>query len=293
MHSGDGPITGFGPVSAAGITDMMDTTRQFSSDVYQKTHTDVRSLKAKLPEDSIGSIVEEILNRIKSRGQVSGDSINAPSPERVEKLAYALISDDDQEGARFIQDVREDGASLEAVYLAYLAQAAYRLGEWWTDDHVSFVEVTVGTSRIYSIMRGLSHLFTPRWPVEVKSAVFATVPGETHVLGIRMARDLFSKEGWDIDLKIGKDHDTLVDEIAHLDCTVIGLSAAGGHSAAALAKLVLALRISNPGAQIFLSGNIVNDASDLVALMDLDGIATDADAARKIMNAAWQNAHRA
>ncbi len=270
----------------------MDARREFANDVYLQTQVQVQNLKASLPEDAVGSIVEEILNRIKSRS-VTDQSINTPSPERVERLAYALISDDCEEGARFIQDVREDGASLEAVYISYLAQAAALLGEWWTDDHVSFVEVTVGTSRIYSIIRGLSHLFTPRGPVEVKSAVFATVPGETHVLGVRMASDLFAKEGWDIDLKVGKSHDVLVQEITDSDCQIIGLSAAGRHSAAALAKLVMALHISKPYARIFVSGQIANDAQDLVALMGLDGIVNDVDAGRKVMQAAWRTHNHA
>ena len=271
----------------------MTRDRPFASDVYQKTQTEVLNLSARLPPDSIGSIVQEILNRVKSRSQQTHYSINTPSPEKVERLAYALISDDDSEGAKFIQNVREDGASLDAVYLTYLAKAAHLLGEWWTDDHVSFVEVTVGSSRIYSIMRGLSHLFMPRGPVEVKSAVFATVPGETHVLGVRMARDLFAKEGWDIDLKIGKTHDQLVDEIAKTDCLIVGLSAAGGHSAAALAKLVMALRISNPAAHIFVSGSIANEADDILALMDLDGIAPDITQARHFMDKAWTSINAA
>lgn len=271
----------------------MDAKREFKSDAYRQVQADVRTLKSQLSPDSVGSIVEEILSRIKSRGDSTGHSINAPSPEKVEQLAYALISDDDQDGARFIQDVREDGASLDAVYIGYLAKAAALLGEWWTDDHVSFVEVTVGTSRIYAIMRGLSHLFTPRGPVEVKSAIFATVPGETHVLGARMARDLFSKEGWDIDLKIGKTHDELVSEITNSDCVIIGLSSAGRHSAAALAKLVIALRINAPAARIFVSGQVASEASDLLALMDLDGVATDIDTAREIMQSAWAGSARA
>ncbi|MFL4468872.1 B12-binding domain-containing protein [Tateyamaria armeniaca] len=271
----------------------MDANRQFAHDTFQKAHSDVRRLKAKLPEDSIDGIVAEILNRIKSRNATNNTLINAPSAQQIERLAYALISDDDQEGARIIQNLREDGASLEAVYLSYLAGAARLLGEWWTDDHVSFVEVTVGTSRIYSIIRGLSHLFTPRGPVEVKSAVFAAVPGETHVLGVRMASDIFRKEGWDIDLKVGKSHDELVDALSASETPIIGLSAAGRHSAADLAKLVLALRINNPNARIFVSGNIAHAADDIVSLMDVDAVATDIPAARQFIEKAWLKGHHA
>lgn len=270
----------------------MQARSPFAQDAYERARADVVGLKAHLPDASIDGIVSEILTRIKARGAAGNTSINAPSPAQVEKLAYALISDDDQDGARFIQGVREDGASLDAVYLNYLAEAADLLGEWWKEDHVSFVEVAVGTSRIYSIMRGLSHLFVPRGPVEVKSAIFASVPDETHTLGVTMARDIFAKEGWDIDLQVGKSHDELVNYIADSNCLIVGLSAAGRHSAPALAKLVLALHISNPAARIFVNGHVTNEASDLVALMGVDGVANDVETARDMMNAAWSQAQR-
>lgn len=272
------------------MSNITQTKRQFAFDVYQKSHSEVVSLKAKLPAAYVGGIVEEVLSRVKSQSLTDDRSVETPARDQVEKLCYALISDDHTEGARFIQEVQEDGASLEALYLRYLAEAAYMLGEWWTEDHVSFAEVTIGTSRIYSIMRGLSHLFVPGRLVEVKSAVFASVPGETHVLGVRMAADLFGKDGWDVDLKIGRTHDVLVDEIAASKCQVIGLSAAGRHSAPALARLVIALRISNPSARLFVSGQITNEAEDLLSLMGFDGIATDVATAQSIMEDAWAQA---
>ena len=268
----------------------MHAKGDFSADVYLKSQSELQSLKAMLPKESVGGIVEEILTRIQSKAKHTGYSVNAPAPEKVEKLAYALISEDQTEGARFIQDVREDGASLEAVYLSYLAQAAYLLGTWWEEDHVSFVEVTVGTSRIYAIIRGLSHLFSPSTPAVVRAAVFASVPGETHLLGVRMAADLFAKDGWDIDLKVGRTHEELVQDIVASDCTIVGLSAAGRHSAAPLAKLVMALRISKPEVAIILSGNITHEALDLLPLMDLEGMAHDMAEARDLLESTWSAA---
>lgn len=252
--------------------------------LYQRSNADVRALKSKLPDSDLDNIVVEVLNRVKAQGQLHGSSVNAPSSAKVERLCYALISDDEEEGRRFIESVYEDGASLDAIYLSYLAEAAATLGEWWVSDDVSFYQVSIGTSRIYSIIRGMSYLFVPTRPVEVRSAVFAAIPGETHTLGIRMAADLFGKEGWDIDLIIGKNHDDLIAEIAQSRCRVIGLSAAGAHSAAALARVVIALRISNPAAAIFLSGQITNEAEDIISVMGLDGVVTDVPSALAFVN---------
>lgn len=260
---------------------------QFSPEAYLKTQTDVLELKSKLPKDAVGVIIDEVLNRVKMIGSTDTYDIDHPPQRIVDNLCYALISSETDEAAKFIEELRQDGASLEAIYLAYLAEAARTLGEWWIDDHVTFVEVSIGSSRIYSIMRSLSYLFVPNRPVIKKSAVFGSVPDETHFVGVRMAADLLGKEGWDIDLHVGLSHAGLVDRISQSDCRIIGLSAGGSHSASALARLVIALRISNPGALIFVSGQISYEAPDLVALMGVDGVASNIDTALAMMNRFW------
>jgi methanogenic corrinoid protein MtbC1 len=239
----------------------------------------VRSIKTKLPREEVESIVKEVLMRVRADALRNETSIDVPSRKKVERLCYSLISDDGDEGRRFIEEVYSDGASLGAIYLNYLAEAAVVLGEWWENDDVSFSEVAIGTSRIYAIIRSLSHLFVPTRPVEVKSAVFASIPGETHNLGVRMAADMFGQEGWNIHLIVGKNHDELVSEVADSACSIIGLSAAGAHSTAALARLIIALRISNPGAAIVLSGQITKEAQEFVSHLDLDGVASDVSTA--------------
>lgn len=255
---------------------------------YHKTHENVLKLKSYLPEKAVDGIVQEVLSRVKSQQLVNSDSINTPSATRVNRLAYALIGDDPEESMTFIDDVRAEGATLDAVYLMYLQEAARVLGEWWEEDHVSFVEVMVGTSRIYSIVRSLSYLFVPDRPVEVKSAVFASVPGETHMLGVRMASDLLGQSGWNIDLKVGLPHDDLVREIQRSESNIIGLSAGGEHAGVALARLVMALRLSNPAAAIFVSGQITQEAQHLLEVMDIDGIVESVEEAEVLMEHLWR-----
>lgn len=254
---------------------------------YSQLQSDVLHLKSRLPQTDVGHIVSEVLTRVTDLKKVNGDRINLPIRQKVENLCYALISTDMYEGANFIRDIQEDGASLEAIYLNYLAEAAGVLGEWWDEDHVTFHEVTIGSSRIYAIMRDLSYLFVPDSLVEVKSAIFATVPDETHLLGVQMAADLFGTEGWNIDVLTGLSHDALVQQITQSPCHILGLSAGGAHSAGALARLMVAVRLARPDIRVFLSGQIVQAAPDLVAVMDLDGAAGDIEDAKRILQDIW------
>lgn len=251
--------------------------------------TNVIELKSRLPEDAVGEIVTEVLNRITAYKTVNGDRVNQPTRRKLEGLCYALISDDPNEGADFIQDVQDDGASLDAIYLSYLAEAAGILGEWWDEDHVTFHEVTIASSRIYAILRRLSYLFVPKRPVEVKSAVFATVPGETHLLGVQMAADLFGSEGWNIEVLGGLPHEALVAQISESPCHILGLSAGGAHAEAALVRLIVAVHLSRPDMRIFLSGQIVTASPEFVALLDIDGSASEIEAAKQVMASLWSD----
>jgi hypothetical protein len=83
-----------------------------------------------------------------------------------------------------------------------------------------------------------------------------------------------------------------VAEIAQSGCRIIGLSAGGLHSVSALARLVVALRLSNPRAAIFLSGQIANDVEEVVSHMEFDGILSDMPTAIKTLNNHWDSLKR-
>lgn len=241
----------------------------------------LRRLKSQLPPPSVENLAREVLRRIAR--DVAADVLRAPGQAKITELCMALIDIDDQAGARFIRDIRRQGVSFETIYLKYLAGAAHMLGSWWEESRATFAEVTVGTSRMYAIMRSLQRDLSPVSLKPGKTAVFATVPGEEHVLGVRMAADLFRKDGWEIDLKIGKSHEELVAEMSDSSVLVIGLSASSEVVLEALSKLILALRIQNPKLSIFVSGNIVAEHVETVGLMDVDGMAADYDAAKRLL----------
>ena len=256
-------------------------------DVYARSQAELRGLKSKLPEDTVESLAREVLRRLASRETPS--SVNEPTDEAIALLCHALLSDDDGHGARFIQEIETDGATVEVVYLQYLARAAQMLGTWWEKDQISFMSVTLGTSRMYAIMRGMQHRFRMPKTGSKRSALFASVPGETHTLGVRMAADLFRRDGWDITLKLGLSHDELVAHMEGSDAVLFGVSAAGEHSIRALSQLVIALRISNPNTKIFVSGNAITEAADKISLMGLDGVAADIQTARDVMASLWND----
>lgn len=254
-------------------------------ETYIQSQTNIRQLKASLPDELVASLAREVIIRLASRDVELQTVSHDPSPQELEQLCNALISEDDTAAAEIITSVRAEGTPADVVYLKYLAASARMLGEWWIEDRANFVEVTVGTGRMFAIMRGMRHLFATEGHSHEKVAIFASVPGEDHTLGVRMAADIFRKEGWEIALKVGLDHDELVAEIERAQIGVIGLSIGGRHSLDALSRLVVALHICCPNTRLLVSGQNIEDVRPLLSLMGLDGVAGDINEAKEQMAA--------
>lgn len=247
-------------------------------------HNQVRSsLRSACVEDLANDVIRRLAAERHDR------SAAHPARERIERLCHALVSDDPRSGADLIRRARMEGASIEAVLLRYLAEAARMLGTWWEEDRVSFADVMIGTCRIDSIMLGLRHQYTDRFTHPGRSAMFASLPGETHTLGIRMATELFRKEGWKIDLKVGATHEQLVRDIRRSQARLVGLSLSGERSLEALSRLVTAVRRGQPNAAIFVSGDATVELRGVLEQLDLDGIADDMATARNLMKVFWDD----
>lgn len=230
-----------------------------------------------LPTGSVTSLAQEVISRLASRSAASsvGDAAS--------EMADALASRDQEAGLRLTLRLLSGGADVETVYLSHLAGACRILGQRWQEDTLTSSQVTIAAARVYAIMRGIGSNLTPkRWP-DGRHAVFATVPGERHTLGITMVADLFRRDGWLIDLKVGRSHNELLAELAETDFTILGLSAATPDMLPDLVRLVAAVRVSQPHVKIILSGHLAETEPRLSSLTDADYVSTKLDTLRVVM----------
>lgn len=235
----------------------------------------LQTLTARLPPDAVQAFANEVVDRL-SRNLRGSDRIAIPvSTELIERLCEALVSNDPHAGARMISEIRADGSTVPDIYTLYLAAAARRLGEKWVSDHLTFMEVTIGSSRILAIMRGLRDCLRVRRAIVERMALFAAVPGEHHTIGITMASDLFRRDGWEIEMLVGLGHEEILEKINASEALVVGLSAHGAQSLGALVRLIAGIRVVDPSVYIIVSGHIVEEAKDLIALTGADSLAAD------------------
>lgn len=275
------------------MTDREHGQALFHDGLYKKAIIEIGTLKDKLPEDAFASLAREVIRRLSDHPALLSGSIAFPTDAKLDELTEALMEPDPEAGIAFVQRIRAQGASVETVYLVYLAEAAKKLGKWWEEDKITFTDVTVATGHIYAIMRGLKPLFIPAVATRSQpSAFFTAVPGENHMLGVSMAADLFRKEGWDISLKRGLEHDEVVQYATVARTPLIGLSAGGEHALVPLAQLVIALRISVPEAAIMVSGAILENDYDNVHALGIDIIPEGVDDALMQARAVWEQSRQ-
>lgn len=256
-------------------------------DLYEQSVSDHAQLQQRLPQEAVVSLAREVLNRLARDLRAKGNA-----PDDIDALADALIAPDAKKAAALVDKHLAAGVPAQTLYRPYLARAAKRLGEQWEDDTVTFAQLTVGIGRIYAIMRTLRARIQSDKAPKTKSAIFASVPGDDHTLGVKMATDLARNAGWDVDLKLNLTHDELVEEIVNSGQLIVGLSGGGEHALPNLARLVLAVRITLPEALILVSGNIVEVAKESVALMHVDAIAREYDDAMGTLTDLWHSLQR-
>jgi len=240
-------------------------------DSYDRAAGEYTEMGRHLEDGAVRSLAAEVVSRLAARHN------GKASPEQcdLDTLCAALTDPDPEVGRDAVTALLDKGVTREQLYLDYLAGAARRLGEWWSEDRTSFATVSIGASRIYAILRTLRAGLAPDNGGDRQEALFASVPGEAHFLGVTMAADLARQAGWRITLRLGDDHDTLVRAVQDSGCRVVGLSASAGRSLTSLSRLVAALRVTCPSTSILVSGHVLCVAPEDVAALGVDACVTD------------------
>lgn len=260
--------------------------RQRKTDDFRRAKAAIRLTRTALPDAAVHLLAEEEVTRLVTRLQPRTGQLELPQPADISMFCDALLSADIDAGAAIIRQARREGMDTETVYLGYIAGAAQHLGKLWEDDRVSFMNVSVAASRIFGIMRLLRYEIANARKLSplTQHAMFACVPGEDHTLGVTVAADMFRARDWRVELCTGMDHDRLVQAAGQRPFSLIGLSAGNTDKALALARLIVALRITQPQAFIMVGGPIVEMMPELNDLIAADAVISNASEAMQLLD---------
>ena len=189
-------------------------------------------------------------------------------------------------GALIVQ-LRDRGVPIEALFLQVIQPAARHLGQGWSDDRLSFTDVTIALGHLQQVFSSLLDDFQCIGPSDapapstaetiLPSAFFCTMPGATHRLGVQMVRAFFARAGWRTRLGQG-DEAALVSQITAMGPALIGLSLNSETDLRSAGALILRVRNACRGFRptIMVGGAAVPFFPKLVERLDADIVSGDA-----------------
>lgn len=255
---------------------------EFDPAAFTQTASLFVAKRENLGVDAIEELAREIVERLANAAYASErPPLSEIDPNDILEFWAVLLEPTSDAALAFITHRREQGLARQDVYLGYVNGAAKWLGEQWDEDRLSSYQVTVATGHLYALLRSMRsdrplgiHVADSQ-----RTALFATVPGENHGLGITVAADLFRDAGWDIDLQVGRDHDTLLAHVEKTKPFAIGLSFSTDQCIDALSRLVVAIRLTVPYSILGVAPPEDFHEDALRQLIDIDLVFRDAASA--------------
>ncbi|MEM6588681.1 MAG: hypothetical protein AAF641_09565 [Pseudomonadota bacterium] len=218
----------------------------------------------KAHQPALQLLAEAALKTLAAKG-----GANAPQThdQWVHFLCNAVLADGDVKHEMAITQVMGSGATSDEVLHVLVPAVARRLGEMWVCDEASFVEVTVGSSRLQSMFKMREekpHPLLTRQTSRTGDAVLMVVPEfEQHTLGAFVAADEMRRAGiWArIGLLISAEE---VCELLHTNhFGMLGLSVGSRDSVEQVAEFISYIRKNTKEVPpIVVSGNVVERLGD-------------------------------
>jgi methanogenic corrinoid protein MtbC1 len=200
-------------------------------------------------------------------------------------LAKIAVEKELRHCQNFVTGLVREGHTIETLFLEVLQPAARHLGARWSDDSCNFAEVTMGMWNIQQVFTDLLaefHRPPAGFVVQERiapSALFCTLPGCQHRLGVQMIAAFFTRAGWITQLAQGPSEDALLTQIAAFSPELLGVSVSSQkdiQQAAGFIARVRSLQSGRAPEAIMLGGPAVSIFPELAQRAGADMLAGDA-----------------
>jgi MerR family transcriptional regulator, light-induced transcriptional regulator len=208
---------------------------------------------------------------------ISGFAIGADS---VSDFAALVISEDNYEAMAFVEGMLSKGVPIESILLDLMAPAARLMGEMWTADLCSFVDVTLGLSRIQQMLRQLRGIAGGQGlSAEGKGrALLVPAPGEQHTFGLRVVEEFLMRDGWEVRSNLRANHEDIMRLASEEHYDFIGFSVSGERLIPSLQSAIEAVRevSRNRNVRIMVGGVVFAAHPEFVKKVRADAAISDA-----------------
>jgi hypothetical protein len=178
-------------------------------------------------------------------------------------LASILLAVDPGDTARYVDNLVDQGAGLEALYHGVFEPAARCLGGLWEDDQCNDLSLTIALGRLQVEAHRMGAAFAASAAYNARpghTVLVAPQPGEPHALNAVLCSELFNRQGWDVSSEFPRS-DEVLREILHAQWfDVLELSLSGAvcreRQLPAMRLTIRAARAAslNPGLAVIVDG---------------------------------------
>jgi methanogenic corrinoid protein MtbC1 len=245
-------------------------------------------LRAVLSQVLRADIVPQLLLADKSvLNGGSGDDparsvLDKSQPTRTEREQFEVVVlyRDTFECFSFVDALRQRGVSLRDIYLGLFQPVARELGRRWSEDSLTFMEVTKAVGQIQTMIRAMGPGDAkPGLIDDAHRIVLACPASEQHSLGMLVVSQLFEMEGWDVQGGAQLSTGQPLNDVVHDGWYgVVGLSASCEESARELKSAIDQLRKAslNRSVSVIVGGNGFIEHPEISIEIGADDVATDA-----------------
>ena len=186
--------------------------------------------------------VEALARAAIARLARDGDAGAGVSDETVEGFCALLTAGDYRGAEKMLSGLTARRQSYARIADGLLSEAARRLGTRWEEDSLSFADVSVAIAQIFRLNQAFRQRNVPLRRGPERLALFVTLPGQSHNLGLVLAAEAFRTAGWQVDLRLDTPLLDAVETARRLRPELVGLTISREDKAHQLELLTTELR---------------------------------------------------
>jgi methanogenic corrinoid protein MtbC1 len=226
-------------------------------------------------------IIPRLVEAHRCPGAVSDAPVAGPHPTRADVDAFVqlLLRREQPPIAAHVSALRDQGVSIEVLYLQLLAPAARQLGCLWPADECDFTDVTLGLGRLQGLLQEFSPEFSTeaQFPANARRVLLLPAPGEQHTFGLSMVGDFFMHAGWEVTSGQGARRTEAIDMVRREWFDVVGFSVGTEARLDWLTSSIVSVRevSRNKAIGVLVGGPIFTLHPEYAALVGADATSTD------------------
>ena len=168
------------------------------------------------------------------------------SQTNIAELAKSAMAADPAAALALVNRWLVQGLPLDAIYVQGVSGAAQLLGQWWDEDRVSFVDVTLGANRLQDLIfngyRYLTGENKSSAPMHNFTILLAKPAASQHSLGLMVVSEIFRRHHWRVYSDSQSTPEALERTLAGEWVDVLGISVAYEQHIPAVAQSVIVSR---------------------------------------------------